>query len=899
MSKESKMTGKRWAAIFARWSSIIAMIIATVFIMYIADQMFGLKLLLKKLSCWEWVCFSFACALILSLPPFNFSFTVKSLSRRGSWSYPPASFAVYISLFVAITAMVGKVYFDSIHIGFKEKTFTLSVIYLGILFGSLIREGYQKFISFLHRKAEPETLNIKSQAKKGVKCEGGAWTIDNWLKSDTRVSCAADDKLGFDKLVDKIVNEIGINSHFALGIEGVHGSGKSSLTTLVEEKMLNVDPRFVFVRLDSWGMSGEGAVDTVLREIIRALESEGVDCLAIRKLPEDYFKAIDGAHKSGVLFTSLIKDAMTTKSVMLRLDRILKATSYRIILCLEDIDRSDESVMQNITPLLDRFRRYTETVSFIFELTHREEYRIFDHIRLFDFVEQMPELPRRKVWGVFLQLFDKIKGQYEDDVWILGAYDMHFYDNGTDDFHRLTPKQAMLDIVSTPRALKRVLRKIWYSWGSLHGEVDFIELTMMSSLQICKPAVYNFLKQNMSKLWALSEKTGSAERGKMRKPLLEVWNKIDFVSNNERENIERMLSGLGMPLFDENYSIGMREIPQGIFSDNGSDYWERITKGHLTAGDISDQKALLLFKQLHEVGFTRDAFKEIDHDSRFAYKIKQFRYKSGIEFVENFFEPERLLSFFASYNDFLLERDGVDVDIYSNYSLSVLRSIIAGSPRSCIPVEWLMKELKKAVGQSLSMAIGIIKAYSEYVFGEIPRGESDEIMLNGEKVTVSDCELLNREQLATLFRMELVKEFTRQFKLGEVNLKAILPQRPFENKEKLYVLTWLMIWDRKKNTFGANYWRFLASDLVSLIEDAPSVYFPQLFHVLFLQSELSSGKLDEFSAQYFEELFVESEHRSTIAKALIDYPGTEGNKESQLITESIAGARDILVSYIQ
>jgi hypothetical protein len=282
--------------------------------------------------------------------------------------------------------------FDSATVSYIMWFFSISCIgvYLGFFLDRLAQ------ISSTHRKILRYERPENSAHSNQNLFERNDNELIQWILEEAPICDPADD--GFEHKIPakRIARLLLQDSPSNIGVVGPYGSGKSSLLNLVEY-YLNQNHHFstsnkssstelILCRIDGWGRVSGSVAQKILGLAIEKVRTH-LDCAAILSLPENYRKAIAGAKTgSGTILASLLQVSHDPISQLSKLDNILEAAKFRIVIFLEDLDRniSDEIIRDELPALLDRLRLLKQ-VSFVLSIGSERQFsniliRICDHL---------------------------------------------------------------------------------------------------------------------------------------------------------------------------------------------------------------------------------------------------------------------------------------------------------------------------------------------------------------------------------------------------------------------------------------------------------------------------------------------------------------------------------------
>lgn len=344
---------------------------------------------------------------------------------------------------------------------------------LFILFGCLVAGLVNKFGLFVSNKLE----RLEKQK------------YDEFPESDIEK-----DIVGINALVSDISEEL--NNGNSVSLTGPYGSGKSTVVYHVKKHFIeNEDIGFALIGL--WGLQTENAVNAIVSGILQAAENKGVDTITVRNLPSAIASSISPAHWTLALGCSFLRLGNETASHMLKhCDCLLAANSLRVIICLEDIERcSTKMDAAVINDLLDILKQMNCVSLFITYVEGSDGANAanpkFIRERICNTHRLMPKMRNGKVWARIndlraecFQICKQNNDILEDRCDLITDLKKVTLEDAPVQEAHSECVGAVVHLLSTPRTLKRVFKRIEDSWRKyLHGEVAFWDLLLMTTLR--------------------------------------------------------------------------------------------------------------------------------------------------------------------------------------------------------------------------------------------------------------------------------------------------------------------------------------------------------------------------------------------------------------------------------
>ncbi len=460
--------------------------------------------------------------------------------------------------------------------------------------------------------------------------------ILKWIEIEEPINSLDQDLFQFIERANHVHETISKGIDKTVAILGKYGSGKSSLIELIERiSTKNKVPKLWFAKTNCWGFEDSSkAQEIILKQAIESL-SNHVDCLSINRIPRKYVTAISKINKYADIFISVF-DSPTDPSVELqRISPILIAVNARLIIVIEDTDRNGVRFnAEDLEALLFRLKQI-KGISYI--LTTNISSNV-DFAKLCEQTESIPTLDEDQT----LHIIDLVRNHCLNSF----PNDIHpaYYSNklatqvdsgsGIRSLYLALDKSwysALIELLSTPRHLKRTLRRTINTWSRLHGEVDFDELLIVTALRETATPAFSYLTRHYKEIRSLIVKNPSdldqEDRDQRLQNLKDNWNKLIDNSNFDPILVSILMREI-LPetdfLFSSRYSPQTNPIQGTRNKDAPVDYGERYFSESIMGSTIRDQSVLHTIKNINsDINGTDTAVEKILTSEEFS-KILEY-----------------------------------------------------------------------------------------------------------------------------------------------------------------------------------------------------------------------------------------------------------------------------------
>lgn len=464
-------------------------------------------------------------------------------------------------LWVAVFLPIVLIYmFDIEHKGVGMNSrfyFSLLPITLGLLF--------LPFATWIFHRSNSWIMSLNKSTAREKNKNNQTPALIYWLYDESPICNSLHDKWDRTNIIDRVVSRLNSRKIYNRGgcLLGDYGSGKSSVISLIEEKLNNLptknkDNDWIICRFDSWGRidNAQQAQGLILEKMIESI-SEHTSISALNNLPQRYLDALQGNDAWwNTLFSIFNASSLDPESQLGKVDNILSAIDKKLLLVIEDLDRNTDcnKLSLEIVPLLDRLRELKQ-VNFIITLGH-EKSLSSTITRITSFREDLTNHEHEKLDFILKEFRDFcLKDTAKEDRYIDGVIDRAYWplvdgkagvvdgvSYQTSSMQGSIYHAAYLAIkhyLSNPRTLKYCLRSAHSAWDKIHGEINFDDLLCFNVIKQSEPYAFDFIIKNINILIASPHIT------------LEGGDKsyIDYVIEDDRVNDPKHLYSLMQFLF--------------------------------------------------------------------------------------------------------------------------------------------------------------------------------------------------------------------------------------------------------------------------------------------------------------------------------------------------------------
>jgi hypothetical protein len=418
--------------------------------------------------------------------------------------------------------------------------------------------------------------------------------IEPWISEGERpVSSGERDLFQSHRIAARIAKGVSRDGrHVAL--LGRFGSGKSSILNLVKAELGQLPETFVVTDFDVWAVPNPEDVPRLALNRILSAFDDVVDTSQFRSLPLAY-QRLAAAEPTGGLSTILgLEGAKDSLELLEELTKVLVAIGARLVLIVQDVERAGEGFDTRHLERLLWALRSANRVQFI--LSVDPDNARLDFSKLCDSIELVPPMQvdhvekiLRAAYGHWRTKFSDIdphpRRQDADKLQLseanAGRMMQYLRRTGRD-----TPLDALVSLLTTPRSLKHVLRRVDHVWNNLHGEAELDDVVIVTALRHAAEPVYRFL------LADIDAARHEADRIFPRTTVIkEEWTSLLAAMPNGPA-AQRLIDLMGIKQLVKNDIQSGVPSPQGVHESDPVDYFRRIVAEELSPTELRDQTML-------------------------------------------------------------------------------------------------------------------------------------------------------------------------------------------------------------------------------------------------------------------------------------------------------------------
>lgn len=448
--------------------------------------------------------------------------------------------------------------------------------------------------------------------------------IIEWLKREEPINDPRQDCFDMAPYARRIADALRSTPMKTVALIGPYGCGKSSIAKMVQcylsengaeskaaspnglgDRTVYRPPDIIVAEVSGWGFREGTVVEHILGGIVDAM-SQRMDCLEISTIPSRYQRMLSGSGAWLHALCALVDAPADCAAILQRIDKLLLRSNMRAVTFLEDVDRNVQGqvFLNEVASLLESLKGL-ENISFV--LAIGEEYQGQDiAAKLGEHIEIVPPPAWQPILRVLRFLREYLLKRYPNDIDVLTSEEREERARfaPSDPIDRIAeagfiqrPIDAPVRLLTSPRIVKTSLRRTWFAWERLHGEIDFDDLLVCNVLRAAAPQAYVLLNENVARLRAISGRAETSEAQKRndesRKQFASLLEDRGKDAEWDIDAVHAVVEFL-FPGFRGRHAFHrLVDTPQGVNVGEPTDYWVRLNREEVGGRETRDQGVLL------------------------------------------------------------------------------------------------------------------------------------------------------------------------------------------------------------------------------------------------------------------------------------------------------------------
>lgn len=422
------------------------------------------------------------------------------------------------------------------------------------------------------------------------------------LNADKPITNSEEDFLGRHDFACAVSNAI-VDYHennqesLTIGLYGKWGSGKTSIVNLITEEINNDD--IIIFKFEPWIYSDtQQLISHFFKDFAKAIKHKdsAQEALKLGKELETYATFFEPMHMIpepnvslisravSALFRSVGKSAtkwgeLKTKSLSdtkESIEKHLLKINKKILIIVDDIDRLNNTEIRQIFQMIKVLGNFPNTiyltsmdreviVAALSEVQKGDGNEYLEKIINVPFTVPMPSAEKSQQY-LFSEL-DKIIGEKSD-------FDQDYFSS----VFRSGYKEFFVNI----RDIGRYINILRFNYSIVKGEIDIVDLFVVTAFQVFEPRIYDFLKYNKDVVLSLKYHSEEKDKTKEIDSFKEVTSKL--LTKLSKEDYFTLIGAI-FPVLDR-YAYDDKEKCTKLARVCSPDFYELYFKMSLDEGLI-------------------------------------------------------------------------------------------------------------------------------------------------------------------------------------------------------------------------------------------------------------------------------------------------------------------------
>ncbi|WP_190242504.1 KAP family P-loop NTPase fold protein [Hymenobacter lapidiphilus] len=315
------------------------------------------------------------------------------------------------------------------------------------------------------------------------------------LATDEPIRTADSDALGYQDYAATVatyINKSSFNHSFAIGVNGAWGSGKTSFINLIKERIDSDDT--ILIDFSSWNSTTPNAVVTDFFDTVQEAIAPYYSSLAqlLRSYSEKLISINDSDITKSIKSTiTLVAGESSIKELYKQINKALSKINKRIVIFIDDLDRSDKSEILEVIRLIRNNADFYNTFFVVaydrnYVLEALSQQNIHNHTKFLEKIFQLEiNLPYYKAERLLLHLESQLAKLFPNhyDSVIKPAIKSDSYRSNTAAIHHL----------ENIREVTRFSNSLSLNLSKLLNEVDIVDFMNIEIIRMKYPVIYELL----------------------------------------------------------------------------------------------------------------------------------------------------------------------------------------------------------------------------------------------------------------------------------------------------------------------------------------------------------------------------------------------------------------------
>lgn len=429
--------------------------------------------------------------------------------------------------------------------------------------------------------------------------------------------------------VASLILEFKGDESFVIGIDGAWGSGKTSFVNLILERLRNADSRVLLIEFNPWNFSGQSElIEDFFNSLSSALKEGDTGNHRIKEYAAKLIKKSEFSFEPEIAVLGIVKvsagkltklgGGKTLQESRKAVDNLLRGTSNRIVIVVDDIDRLDVQETKLIFKLLKMTANFPNTVFILAYDREKVAEKITENgLPGEEYLEKivqvnfrLPQPDRQDLHRILFNDIDQSIEHIDESNWEANRWGSLFREGFKDFFKTIRNVKVY---VSSLRLDLSIVGK---------GEVNPIDFLGVEVIRVFAPDVYTTIGDNKD----LFTETHSLYAGHRieddRQARIKEINSIveSYKNTDQRESLKGIIKQLFPQVeglynntsYGYDWQVEWRKNLKVASPDIFSRYFQLSTP----AGTMSEESMKVLMSTLDDVKESIDNFNKVEKEGK-------------------------------------------------------------------------------------------------------------------------------------------------------------------------------------------------------------------------------------------------------------------------------------------